>query len=132
MLVGQHIFGVSLLDQAPPLKTFRDVIDHGSESGTCLQNGAVAIQYAARGVAPYAARDKQGELLGTFGLRLTIDESPRAINVTQVTGMFNEPNSATLHRCTTRLANSFSANSLGGWKMFARQMDKLRKAAGAA
>jgi hypothetical protein len=114
------------------LKTFREVVDHGCDSGTCLQHGAIAIQYAACGVALYAARDAQGELLGTLGLRLKVDDSRPAVNVTQVTGMFNETAAPSLYRCATRLAKSYSADSLGDWRMFAAQIDKFRQAAGAS
>ena len=115
-----------------PLGTFREIIDHGCDSGTCLHNGAIAIQYAACGVALYAAYDVQGDLLGTFGLRLKDDESHPEVNVTQVTGMFNETAAPSLYRCATRLANSYSADSLGDWRMFAAQIDKFRQAAGAS
>ena len=115
-----------------PLRTFREIVDHGCDSGTCLHNGAIAIQYAACGVALYAAYDVQGDLLGTFGLRLKDDQSRPEVNLTQVTGMFNETASPSLYRCATRLAKSFSSDSLGDWRMFAAQVDKFRRAAGAS
>jgi hypothetical protein len=114
------------------MRTFREIVDHGCDSGTCLQNGAIAIQYAACGVALYAAYDPQGDLLGTLGLRWKDDNSRPVVNVTQVTGMFNETASPSLYRCATRLAKSFSADSLNDWRMFAAQVDKFRQAAGAS
>jgi len=114
-----------------PLRTLRDIVDHGCDSGTCLEHEAIAIQYAACGVALYAARDAQGELVGTLGLRLKDDELHPAVNVTQVTGMFNETASPSLYKCAMRLAKAFSADSLSDWKMFVAQTDKFRQAAGA-
>lgn len=124
-------FQADLYIDVQPLRTFREIVDHGCDSGTCLKNGAIAIQYAACGVALYAVRDAQGELLGTLGLRFKDTDSRPAVNVTQVTGMFNETASPSLYRCATRLAKSFSADSLGDWRMFAAQVDKFREAAGA-
>ncbi|MBZ4211333.1 MAG: hypothetical protein D4R79_17995 [Comamonadaceae bacterium] len=104
----------------------------GRPNGACLHNGAIAIQYAACGVALYAAYDVQGDLLGTFGLRLKDDDSRPAVNVTQVTGMFNETATPSLYRCATRLAKSFTADLLGDWTLFLAQVEKFRQAAGAS
>ena len=114
-----------------PLAYLRDVVDHGVSCGTCLHDVTIAIHYAANGVALYAARDANTDVIGTIGLSLDGNELCQSVIVNQVTGLFNREAPPALFKLAQRLAKSFASESLDAWQLFANQAEYFRLMAGA-
>jgi hypothetical protein len=114
-----------------PLANLRDVVDHGISCGTCLHDVTMAIHYAANGVALYAARDANTDLIGTIALCLDGDELRQSVIVRQVTGLANREASPALFKLAHRFARSFAAEPCDAWQLFVDQAEYFRLMAGA-
>ncbi|MBK6593252.1 MAG: hypothetical protein IPG23_11180 [Burkholderiales bacterium] len=114
-----------------PLIHLRDVIDHGLWCGTCLHDVAIAIRYAANGVALYAAIDANKEPIGTIALAMDNDEFRQRVSVHQVTGLCNHQATPLLFKLAHRFAKSFAIERLDTWQLFVNQAEYFRLMAGA-
>lgn len=118
--------------EVQPLAYLRDVVEHGISCGTCLRELTTAIHYAANGVALYAARDANTDLIGTIALSLNGTELRQSVILSQVTGLFNREASPALFKLAHRFAKSFASEPLDTWQLFVNQAEYFRLMAGAA
>jgi hypothetical protein len=101
-----------------PLRSLREVIEHGKAMETCLADEDRAIQFASKGIAMYAIRLDSGKPIGTAALGFERDRGAEHVVILQITGKANLPANPRLRNATNQLVRAFTVSARRIWHAY--------------